>query len=280
MNLALLGMMSEAEQILHRLSAGETIAARTVLVAAHPDDETLALGARFGQFSDLTLIHLTDGAPLDGADAQRLGFPTRQAYAAARAAELDAVLEAAGAGMAKRLSYGMTDKGCARDLVRLTERLVHDIADAEVVLTHPFEGGHPDHDAAAFAVWAACELLDRDGLSSPLRLEFTSYHQAPEGRVAERFWHDHSVSEVVLALSDEERARKKGLLDLFATQRDVLGVFPVELDRFRPAPTYDFTAVPPPGVALYDGFGWTITQADFRREAARALAALGLEARR
>jgi LmbE family N-acetylglucosaminyl deacetylase len=51
---------------------------------------------------------------------------------------------------------------------------------AEVVLSHPYEGGHPDHDATAFAVHAACRLMARRVGGSPRIVEFACYH-AGEG---------------------------------------------------------------------------------------------------
>jgi len=44
----------------------------------------------------------------------------------------------------------------------------------ELVLEHPFEGGHPDHDTTAFAVHAACRLVAPE--RRPELVEFTSYH--------------------------------------------------------------------------------------------------------
>ena len=79
-----------------RFAAGDPVGERVVVVVAHPDDETLWAGALLGRLQNALLIHLTDGAPADGADAHRLGFASRDAYAAARAAELDTALVALG----------------------------------------------------------------------------------------------------------------------------------------------------------------------------------------
>lgn len=35
---------------------------RTLLVFAHPDDKTVALGARLGRFDAAHFVHVTDGA--------------------------------------------------------------------------------------------------------------------------------------------------------------------------------------------------------------------------
>jgi LmbE family N-acetylglucosaminyl deacetylase len=60
--------------------------------------------------------------------------------------------------------------------------LVFDVADMmdevrpNIVLTHPYEGGHSDHDATAFSVHLACGILRRDNVPTPIVLELTSYH--------------------------------------------------------------------------------------------------------
>ena len=82
--------MMDAHAWAARLASGAPMAERVTLVVAHPDDETLFAGPLLGRLGDGVLIHLTDGAPADMADARRLGFATREEYVATRAAELDA----------------------------------------------------------------------------------------------------------------------------------------------------------------------------------------------
>ena len=135
----------------HRLASGAPIEARVAVVVAHPDDESLWAGALLGRLRDGLLIHLTDGAPEDMADAARSGFGSRQAYSDKRAAELRLALRLLGyAG--ERRGYGLRDQSAVEHLPELTERLSADLRGAAVVATHAYEGGHPDHDAAALAV--------------------------------------------------------------------------------------------------------------------------------
>jgi hypothetical protein len=133
-----------------RLASGAPIEARVAVVVAHPDDESLWAGALLGRLRDGLLIHLTDGAPEDMADAARSGFGSRQAYSDKRAAELRLALRLLGyAG--ERRGYGLRDQSAVEHLPELTERLSADLRGAAVVATHAYEGGHPDHDAAALA---------------------------------------------------------------------------------------------------------------------------------
>lgn len=242
-----------------RLASGERIDAPVAIVVAHPDDESLWLGTALRRLPNATLIHLTDGAPDDMSDAHRLGFATREDYAAARAQELDDALCALGVDP-RRLAYGFTDQSLALRLPALTNRLSVDLGGMHAVITHAYEGGHPDHDAAAFAVRRAF---------GGQRVEFAAYHLAGRRPAWGRFWPDPDRPEHVRPLDTEERARVCRAIDAHVTQRDVTGGFrPVE-ERWRIAPDYDFTAPPPPGAALYDGFGWAMTSARWRELAAR-----------
>src|SRR3712207_1941263 len=86
---------------------------------------------------------------------------------------------------------------------------------ARAVLTHPYEGGHPDHDAVAFCARAAASLLARGGGSAPCTAEMAFYHAGPRGWAVGRFL-PGDPSPTVVALTGEERARKRAMLGAFA----------------------------------------------------------------
>ena len=46
-------------------------ARRTVLLAAHPDDESIGMSAILSSLPALVMIHATDGAPEDMEDARK-----------------------------------------------------------------------------------------------------------------------------------------------------------------------------------------------------------------
>ncbi len=244
-----------------RLASGEPIDAPVALVVAHPDDETLWAGAALDRLRHLTLILLTDGAPEDMGDAQRLGFTTREDYARARANELTRALEALDA-RPKLIRYEVPDKQVVEHLPELIERLRRDLTGAELVITHPHDGGHPDHDAAALAVSRAA--------SAPI-VEFACYAQVKGARVFGRFVADPDSPEWARPLDAPDRARVDSALAAHATQALVFGEWRPEAERWRAAPRYDFTQPAPGEGALYDGFGWTLTSHRWRTIATEAL---------
>src|SRR2546430_1911633 len=80
------------------------------IVVAHPDDETIGIGAQLPRLPQGLVVAVTDGAPRDGADARAHGFSSWQDYAAARAAELEAALAEAGMGAGRIMRLGIPDK--------------------------------------------------------------------------------------------------------------------------------------------------------------------------
>jgi N-acetylglucosamine malate deacetylase 2 len=246
---------------------------RLAVVAAHPDDETVGAGALLARRGRLAaLIHVTDGAPRDMRDAAAHGFATRESYAAARRAELAAALAAAGIGAERQVELGAADQEASYRLPALARRLAALVVEIEpeILLTHSYEGGHPDHDAACFAVHAACAILRESGRAAPLLVEMTSYHACDGGFFAGDFLPDGDVAATTLVLDEDERALKRGLFECFATQQATLAGFPLDVERFRPAPRYRFERPPHEGRLYYESFPWGITGPCWRKLAKAA----------
>ncbi len=273
-----------AQDLLERATAsahGPEAVPAVVMVFAHPDDETVALGGRLGRFRRARLIHVTDGAPRNGYDSRAYGFASVEDYRNARTCELQAALRLAGMPSPASECLEIPDQEASQRLLYLVHRLraILRIARPEVIFTHPYEGGHPDHDACAYAVHRAVAWLRCNGGMIPSIVEGAFYHAGPAGIETGCFLpHPDNPREIVRMLSPEEQKQKRDLLDCFTTQKNTLSSFGVELERFRMAPEYGFEQCPHPGPVFYDGFPWGTTSTCFCELVREADAALRVEA--
>jgi LmbE family N-acetylglucosaminyl deacetylase len=263
------GPKSQLQDSFTRITAPErdlTTMPNTMAVFAHPDDEVIALGGRLGRFHTAYFVHVTDGAPRDEHDRRALGFLSLQDYRCARAEELRRALSTAGLGNVSRECLGIPDQEASLQLWQLTWRLYRMLEkrQPEAIITHPYEGGHPDHDACAFAVHHAVTLWKRNNHRGPLIVEGAFYHMGPEGIATGSFLpYPRSTQETVYPLLPEERLRKQALLACFTTQHRPLRYFRVECERFRIAPEYEFQRPPHPAPVFYDQYAWGMTSQRF-----------------
>jgi LmbE family N-acetylglucosaminyl deacetylase len=225
---------------------------RICVVAAHPDDESIGASSVLG-LDDVVVIHMTNGAPRDarwwtGAAADR------ESYRRIRDGEAERALRRVGVS---RIALDFDDQEVVYQLDAVVDALAGALARVapDLIITHAYEGGHPDHDAAALAVARVRARI-------PV-LEMALYHGAGGALVAGDFI--ERAPRVRYALSDAERARRRGLLESYVSQRAVLAPFlNLATECFRPARTYDFTRPPHDGSLHYERLGMKPTPAAWR----------------
>jgi LmbE family N-acetylglucosaminyl deacetylase len=290
------GGLSRDAELLNRF-CGEGEPPRVLMVVAHPDDEVIGAGVRLRWLGErVTIVHVTDGAPADPRDALRAGLISAEHYAAARRSDMLEAMSLVKISDTQLVQLGFQDQGVVHQITEVADAvsdLVRKI-EPEIVLTHPYEGGHPDHDAVALAVrmavgrcaaalavlppvpphpggegqgegeqianTSACDEFSRD---TPAVLEMTSYHLGPEGLHSGEFLSSNTPTRF-LQLTAQERALKQKLFARFRTQQHVLRWFRTDVEAFRVAPQYDFTRPPHLGILFYEQFKIGMTWREWR----------------
>lgn len=269
-----------ARAFLAALAASQDAIVETpvMLVVAHPDDETIMLGAQIPRLARLEIVTVTDGAPADMKDARARGFETREAYAEARRREQAAAVALAGVPEEALGALGFGDQTAAHRLRELCAMLAALFAARapEIVVTHALEGGHPDHDAVAFAVRAARLLAMRGGAQAPEIVEAPLYRLREKMRVFQHFGEDAGAPETTLALDETRRDLKRRMMDAHATQAAVLAPFTPEVERLRPAQPVDTDVLPNAGALHYELHPWGLDGKTWLARVAAARAELDL----
>jgi LmbE family N-acetylglucosaminyl deacetylase len=232
-------------------------------VAAHPDDETIGASALLGPPHEATVVHVTDGAPRDPR-WWPAGVTDRDAYARTRELEAERALALV---HAERVALGVEDQRAVYALPELAEAIADQIVRRapDLIVTHAYEGGHPDHDAVALAVARARQLAGRP----PRVHEMALYHGAPGTLVAGAFVGDRASPR--RALDPAQLRRRREMLACFASQRVTLAPFrSLAHERYRQAPARDFSRPPHDGPLWYERLGFPITGDEWRALAARA----------
>jgi LmbE family N-acetylglucosaminyl deacetylase len=246
-----------------------------LVIAAHPDDETIGMGAQFISLQNSHVLHVTDGAPYNDSYTHRAG-KARTEYAEVRREESLRALGTAGISPSQIECLGVVDQESSYQLEGVARTIAAAIKGLkpEIIITHPYEGGHPDHDATAFAVHAARQLIEREHPAATL-LEFTSYHLRNGHLQTYDFLGRDGLSRTIY-LSTAQQRLKSAMLSCYVSQQGVLAAFAVAIERFRIAPQYDFSKAPHAGALYYDHHDWGITSTQWRRRAIKAMARLGI----
>lgn len=252
---------------------------KLLIVVAHPDDEIIGAGNYLASLTgperrEVVIVYATGGVPRNPRWAHEAGFETCGEYFAARRRERDAALEIAGVDPRLCRDLGLSDQEVAFHLSCLTKAVSNFIDELrpDAVLTHPYEGGHPDHDACALACQQAIEPHRN---ARPRLKEFACYHGGPNGFTVQEFLPSPGTPVSVFPLNTEERLRKQQMFDCHRTQERVLRPFSTECEKFRNAPSYNFLEAPHAGPLHYETLGWDMTGPVWREQAREVLDQLG-----
>ncbi len=232
---------------------------RTLVLVAHPDDEAVGCGVLLQRITDPIVVFATDGAP----HAEYFWKPhgSREGYASVRRAEAEQALAAVGVDHFHWLCEqpGIADQELFLNLPRalraLSELVAAEMPDA--ILTHAYEGGHPDHDSCAFLGHLVSRILDVSVWEMPL------YHRAGQGIRRQAFISD--MGSFAATPASDELARKKKMLTAYRSQAQVIAEFLETSEVFRPMAAYDFTRAPHSGVPNYEAWQWPMTGEDLCR---------------
>jgi N-acetylglucosamine malate deacetylase 2 len=247
---------------------------RCSIIVAHPADEVVGAGCLISKLVDVTILHVTDGAPPE--DAKAAGFEERSEYARARRDECLAALAIAHVPEDHVVEFAVTDHCAAHCLADLTKKIATFLqqSEADIVVTHPYEGAHPDHDATAFATHAALRLMKQNGFRPPVLFEMALHPSKDFKAKVPEFLPGFERETTTLLLDKRAENLKQRMFACFETQRESLEVSPFGPEKFRQPPAYDFSAPPQNGRLHYENFAWALSKQEWQTLACKALADL------
>lgn len=249
----------------------------TIIISAHPDDETISMGSRLSKLRKTELIYITNGAPVNPYYYTKAGFNDTDTYAKARKRELNNALAYTKLSTSNCIFLEIPDQEASFNIPHIAKELttIFEMHEPDIIITHPYEGGHPDHDAAALAVHLALQNNLKNKGFAPIALEFTSYHGENGNIVTNKFLNieDYLYREVLL--DEKQKKEKQEMINCFTSQLEFLKVFSTSNESFRQIPLYDFMQPPHEGKLYYEQFDWGVTGEQWRDFAREALNKFG-----
>jgi LmbE family N-acetylglucosaminyl deacetylase len=230
----------------------ETRFGKSILILCpHPDDEVVGFAAATARAqaagAKVAVIFLTHGC-VDAATMWPWARPGYGEAVARRRAEAERAAQALGLAIA-----GWSDRP-ARHLWRELAAAEAEVRAAVAALAvdqlwvPAFEGGNPDHDGAN-------ALASRFAAEGTSVLEFAEYNLAG-GQVRSHSFPVPDGTETVLTLTGPERAAKRRLVALYASEKGNLGYVAANQESFRPLARYDYGRPPHPGKLWWARFQW------------------------
>lgn len=248
-----------------------------LIASAHYDDETIGMGGQLSRLKNISFVHTTDSSPANLKDAHLNGCATAAEFSRMRYNEFCSAMNTAGHRIPSSVELCFRDQQSSFYLLELAESMTELMRDLnpDVVITHAYEGGHPDHDACAFAVHQAIRKLKKNKLKVPSVLEFSSYFSKEGMMGMSDFIPYGDLQKCEIVLNGRSLAIKKKMFSCYGSQQHVLQYFPVVTECFRTAPEYDFSRRPHTGKLYYENFDWGINGETWNNLALKAIKELG-----
>lgn len=234
---------------------------RTLVLVAHPDDESVGCGALLQRIREPIVVFATDGAPQEEVFWNKYG--SRLRYARVREEEARRALATIGVSELEFLGSqplpsgeGICDQELHEHLGEACTRLNSIIRRRrpEAIITLAYEGGHPDHDACSILAFS---LGTQHGLSV---WEFPLYHRNSSGEmVYQRFVVPDLHEETILEITPEEMEYKTAMFETYTSQHPFLLEFDPKIERFRRQHVYDYSQPPHAGKLNYEEWKWQAT---------------------
>ena len=245
------------------------------VISAHPGDEIVGAGCLISKLANVSVVHVTDGAR-DLEVAKAAGFEDVASYARARKQECVKALRLANVSEDRVVEFAARDTSACDCLSDLTKRIAQHLQEsrAEIVLTHPYEGGHPDHDATALATHAALRLMKQNGFKPPTLFEMALHPGNDDISKVTEFLPGAEAETTTLVLDEHATALKRRMLECLKSQQRSIESSPLGYERFRLPPEYDFSAPPQKGKLHYENFDWAPRSAEWLERARKALTGL------
>lgn len=227
-----------------------TEARRVLILAPHPDDETVACGIAAARAASagarVFILYLTTGVP----EVAALWPWRRSSHAALVRGRRDEARQAAALlGLEPLRFRDLPTRRLRYDLAAAAADIAAAIADtaAEALWVPAFEGAHQDHDAAnALAATFHSRL--------PVT-EFAAYNFAG-GRVHSNLFPGVRGGEFTLDLMPHEAELKRRALACYRSERGNLAHIGISRETGRPLPDHDYGAPPHPGRLFRERFHW------------------------